>query len=223
MSPAGTPLNSLTNRTRSWRVAAASSQATYSSARLQVDTTTASRAEPRRARARNASLTPRAWKSSRSRSSTGAVRWLIPTSSSCTLEVVALREEIGNRHEIEQHDHEPERRKIGGPPSAPADPPRREQLEGIHEPAQQRHEDFRVLERHRLHPRIAGAVAAARLRRPDPADDHPDGQEHPANDDGALVHAVQHLQRRQPRIEETEVLGLDLLEQQHVGDADDAG
>jgi len=41
---------------------------------LQVDTTTASRVDPRLASDWSASAIPRAWKSIRSRSSTGAVR-----------------------------------------------------------------------------------------------------------------------------------------------------
>ena len=62
------------NVSRSARAASGSSQATYSSARLQVESTTASRVEPRAASARSADWSPGAWKSSRSRNSTGAVR-----------------------------------------------------------------------------------------------------------------------------------------------------
>src|SRR5580704_942196 len=142
-------LNSLTKLTRSASVVVTSSQATYTSARLQVESTTASRVEPRAASACSARSMPRTWKSRRSRSSTGAVLWLIPTSSRCmvrTSEVVTPGEEIADRQKIEQHDREADRRQIGGPPAAPADPGRREQLERVHRPADERHEDFRILE-----------------------------------------------------------------------------
>jgi len=45
---------------------------------LHVDRTTASRAAPRLPSVCKALSTPRAWKSSRSRNSTGAVWWLRP-------------------------------------------------------------------------------------------------------------------------------------------------
>src|ERR1043166_8349275 len=88
-------------------------------------------------------------------------------------------------------------------------------LERIHEPADQRDEDLGVVKRqHRRH---------LRLDRKDDAGAEADRQKDPADDDRALVHLVDHLQRRQPRVEDAEMLRLDFLEQQHVCDADDAG
>src|SRR5205807_4069369 len=106
---------------------------------------TASRTTPRAAIVLSAGSRPRAWKSTRSRRSTGAVRWLRPTSSRCISEIVALREEIADRHEIQQHDRKAERREVRRAPPAPPNPPRREQLERIHAPAHERDEDLRVV------------------------------------------------------------------------------
>jgi len=60
-------------------------------------------------------------------------------------EVVALRQEIADRQKVDQDDREADRRQIRGAPAAPSDAPRSEQLEGIHDPAQERHEDLRML------------------------------------------------------------------------------
>src|SRR5262245_43522864 len=97
------------------------------------------------------------------------------------LEVVTSRQEIADRHEIEQYDREPERRKIGRTAATPADATRGEQLERIHGPAQERDEDLGILERHVLNTQVPGRVQA-RLPRPYRADDHSDREEHPAED-----------------------------------------
>src|SRR5215510_10781721 len=152
-SSAGSTLwKSLTKPVRSVCARGRSSAAAYTSARLHVDTTTASRAVPRAASACRARARPRAWKSTRSRSSTGAVRWLMPTRKTCIrgLKIMALRQEIANRDQIQQHEGKAERRQIRRPPSAPADPPRREELERVHGPAHERDEDLGVVQRHRL-------------------------------------------------------------------------
>src|SRR5580765_7822110 len=110
----------------------------------------ASVVDERPASAASAAGRPRAEKSTRSRRSTGAVRWLIPTSSRCMrLKVVALRQKIADRHEIQQHDRETNRGKVGRPAATPANTPRREKLEGVYEPADERDENLRVLQRHR--------------------------------------------------------------------------
>src|SRR5678815_4510481 len=59
---------------------------------------------------------------------------LLPNFSSS--EVMALRHEIADRHEIEQHDREAERRQIGRATAAPADAARGEQLERVDRPAE---------------------------------------------------------------------------------------
>src|SRR5258707_7922246 len=76
----------------------------------------------------------------------------------CTSKVMALREEVADRHEVEQYDREADGREVRRAPSTPPDAARREQLEGVYEPADDREEDFRILQRHRLDARIAGPV-----------------------------------------------------------------
>jgi hypothetical protein len=49
-------------------------------------------------------------------------------------------------------------------------------------------------------------------------DHHADGEKQPAHHHRPRVHGVEHMQRRQPRVEVSEVLLLDLLELQHVGE-----
>ena len=51
----------------------------------------------------------------------------------------------------------------------------------------------------------------------------PERQEQPADRDHAAVHRVEHLQRRQARVEEAEMPRLDFLEEQNVGHAEHAG
>ena len=70
-----------------------------------------------------------------------------------------------------------------------------------------------------MHARVGARVGA----RPDGAGDNADREKDPPDHDRALIHAVEHLQRRQPRVEKPEVLRLDFLEQQYVRDADHAG
>src|SRR6187431_1452068 len=103
------------------RAASESSHATYNSTRLHVETMVASRCAPVPDSAVSARSTPRAEKSSRSRSSIGAVRWLTPTRSSCMLEVVARREKVAHGHEVQQHDAEANRRQQRRAPAAPPD------------------------------------------------------------------------------------------------------
>ena len=133
---------------------------------------------------------------------------------------MALRHEIADRHEIEQHDREAERRQIGRAAAAPADRARGEQLERIDRPADDGDEDLRILQRHGIQLWKVGRVGA-RLRRPDGPDDQADRQADPSDDDGLLVHPVEDLERRQAGVEDSQMLRLDLLEQEHVGDPDD--
>src|SRR3954470_22166485 len=113
------------NRSASHRACEMFSHARYSSARLHVDSRTAS-ASPRRSLSEaKASSMPRAAKSRRSRSSTGAVRWLTPSRSRCiewrSSEVMAAREEIAHGQEIQQNDGESDGGEPGGAPATPAD------------------------------------------------------------------------------------------------------
>ena len=119
------------------------------------------------------------------------------------------RQEVADRHEIQEHDREPQSRQVRRPPPSPADPPRRERLERIDRPGDDRDEDLRVLERHGLNVRVTRR-GAAHLCGPDGADHQADGQEHPADDDRFLIHRIE-TQRRK-RVEEAQVLGFDLLD-----------
>src|SRR5258706_8920374 len=125
-----------------------------------------------------------------------------------TLEIMAARQKITDRHEIEEDNRKADRRQIRRAASTPADPARREHLERIDRPADDREEDFRILELHRLHTRLV----PRRLSRPDPADDQPYREKHPADDDRALVHRVEHLKRREAPVEITKVFAFDFLE-----------
>src|SRR3954470_2848149 len=99
---------------------------------------------PREASADNAGSTPWRAKSTVSRSSTGAVRWLTPTVSSRISEVVAPRQEIPDRNKVEQDDHESDRRQPRRALAAPADHLPREQREGVHRPREQRHPNLGI-------------------------------------------------------------------------------
>src|SRR6266540_2912628 len=70
--------------------------------------------------------------------------------SDTLLEVMASRQKITDRHQIQQHDRKAERGQICDAPAAPPDPSRGKQLEGVHDPAHERDEDLRILQRHRL-------------------------------------------------------------------------
>ena len=52
-----------------------------------------------------------------------------------SLEIVTLRQEIADRHEVQQDNHERERREPRRPPSAPADRAARKERERVHGPA----------------------------------------------------------------------------------------
>src|SRR5262249_30886091 len=93
-----------------------------------------------------------------------------------TSEVMTAREEIADRNEVQQHDTETERRQIRGAAAAPSDPAR-EQLERVHRPADERNEDLRILQRHRLDARIDRTVRAPCFGGPDDADQDAEGQE----------------------------------------------
>src|SRR5437773_8957735 len=95
----------------------------------------------REASAASAASMPSRAKSPVSRSSIGAVRWLIPTASSRTSEVVAPSQEVPDRNEIEEDDHEPDRGEPRRAAPVPSDRAAREQRERVHAPAQERHED----------------------------------------------------------------------------------
>src|SRR5215207_3030719 len=128
----------------------------------------------RAARPASAGSSPTRAKSSRSLSSTGVVRWLIPTVKRRMLEVVALRQEVPDGQKVEEDDDKANRRDPGRPPPTPADHAPRIKGEGIHAPAHQRDQDLRVCQRHRLRSRIRRLLD---LARPDAADRDTDGQE----------------------------------------------
>ena len=125
--------------------------------------------------------------------------------------VVTPRQEIADRHQVQQYDREAERREVRRATPAPADATRGKQLERIHRPAEERDEDLGIAERHRLHPRIeSGGGQGPRLGGNHDAGDHAHGQKNPSDHDGPLVHAVQYLQRGEPRVKEPEMLRFDL-------------
>src|SRR5262245_5997148 len=114
--------------TSSSRAHAGSVVATYSSERLHVDRTTASLIDGFAAIAPAAALRSRLEKSSRSRRSTGAVRWLTPSRNKCTsglryqrasVERVARRHEVINREEIHHGERKADRRQPRGAPAGP--------------------------------------------------------------------------------------------------------
>src|SRR5262245_50943467 len=116
---------SLIKETSSSRACAGSVVATYSSERLHVDRTTASLIDGRAAIAPAAALRSRLEKSSRSRRSTGAVRWLTPSRNRCTsVEGMARRHEIIDREKIHHGEGETDRRQPRGTPAGPAESPR---------------------------------------------------------------------------------------------------
>ena len=158
-------------------------------------------------------------KSTRSRSSTGAVRWLSPTARSRMSEVVTLGQEIPDRSpgSTARSRTPPLTTTRRGGRSSPLDartprtntrpttPARRESSDPPTDIAWAR-----------------GSVDCVDLRCPDAADADAQRQTDPADGHDPAVHDVERLQRRQPGVEEPEVLGLDLLEEQHVGDAEHA-
>ncbi len=60
------------------------------------------------------------------------------------LEVVALRQEEADGHEVQQHDDERDRRQPRGTPSAPSDCAARQKGERVDGPADERHQDLGV-------------------------------------------------------------------------------
>ena len=137
------------------------------------------------------------------------------------IEVMALRQEVADRHEVQQHDREPERRQLRRAAAAPADRAAREQRERVDAPARRARRGSS--DRPATSPAPADRASRCTCVAQMPPTSRPSVRNIQPIDDRPAVHHVEHLQRRQPRVEEAEVLGLDLLEQQHVGDAEDAG
>ena len=138
-----------------------------------------------------------------------------------TSEVVAAGQEVADRHEVEQHDREPDRRQVRGALAAPAE--RAARTARTCRRAQQTAAprifgsaiDIAWTRGSTIGPPFACAAQMVPTITPTVRKSQPTVTVR-------RVHQVERIERRQARVEEAEVLRLDLLEQQHVGDPDHA-
>src|SRR5581483_7341195 len=162
------------------------------STRLHVETIAPSATTESAMRRRSAGSSRPFVNATRSRTSTGAVRWLRPTRTipRSTSEGLAVLPQLEHVHADERHDDHGEprdRERRGAPPPPPGRHPALEE-DDVDEPRDEREPELGVGRPEPLPPR--------RVRPHDAAHD-PEREQHEPPDETGVVEAVERLERRQ--------------------------